>query len=751
MKLTRKPSSTLDVIRNFTCHGVGLTALLLTGLTIGTPVAAQVAFEEIGDAFLEPEESLEDVLGEDAVPGFSMLRSEDSDLINETLNQFRTDLDAGEWEKAFRSLIDLSESTQHMMSPLDDSPVYVPVRRSIQERLRGLPPQGRRAFQQFYDAQAREMLLHCRSHDEPGSDAQLEMAQKLYELFFMTSSGDAAANLLGDLYFERGAFASAQACWESILTHHPGSSLPEVELQFKRVIALHRAGQSVPAHALAQQVALRFAGREVPFAGGRQDASQALASLLGAAPEARDPQAQQTAQRVPSALPERGADPLWQMTFEDDTTKVHLDNFLGSGNFRGPTDLRQLLPPTATDDHAVYAHWHGVVFAMDLDTGKMLWRHGQFSDIANTLGQRMTSAVGNPRGYKIALTDRLVIVQSPAQSPNARQAQRFSLVAYDKETGQKVWDSADLAAWQDLGFCGQPIVVNGDVYAITHSVGAAINQNDMRFGNNGAVPTGNSLTLTLHRLDASTGIPAWSLPLGQVDPRAVANSEFSWMPQPMLHLHERNLYILTNNGALIAVDTGSAEVAWAMRLRLPEGGNQQQYYTAPPPSANAQGPGAVAFVDGTLYIKEARSPRIYAIDPDKIEMLWEREAPADSEMVGIDRSNIYVMAQAVRAYPLDPDVRMAWNNAALAGPTVGSALLASDLLYVLGGNKLRALSLETGDPEAQFTSRRLRGHGGRVSIAGDKIICVTRRDITVYQVPTIPAPLFEAGGDTPEN
>ena len=444
----------------------------------------------------------------------------------------------------------------------------------------------------------------------------------------MALSVNVAADLLGNLYFERGEFEQAQASWQAILDTHPGTSLPEVELQFKRVVAYHRAGMAQEAHALAEQVSLRFAGREVAYAGGRVDAAQALRDLLGAAPA--DESAVASDATVPAGLPAEGDAPLWQMTFASDATTALFQNTTNRRNYYGPTDLRLLTPPAAADGRAVYAHWHGVAFAMDLDTGKLLWRNGSFNEAGRNIQQRMGSATGTPRGYKIALTDRLVLVQSAGQGAGGQPFDRFTLTALDKQTGETVWDSGAMPDWRGHSFCGQPLVVRGQAYVITHPAGAIQQEGQT---------TGNARSLTLHRIDASTGRPQWSLPLGDVDVQANPYIQSVWMPQPTLLLHDRALFVLTNNGAVMAVDTGAGEVAWAARLRAPEGvGNQENrnFYNIQPPSANVQGAGDLFLRQGVLYVKEARSPRIYAFDPDGPTLLWERPAPADAALIGVD-------------------------------------------------------------------------------------------------------------------
>ena len=737
------PTPPNDSSRRFTVSTLAAGLGLAVALGVGPEASAQPVEAQLieGVAVTEGEE-LADILGPDYEPGFQVPRGEHREDIDAAINAFHQHLDAGDWEKAFRQLISLTESTRHIMAPLGDSSIYTPVRRSIQRRLLTLPPEGRRAFQQFYDAQAREMLSRARDHDQPGSDEQVQLAREVFELFLLTSSGDTAADLLGNLYFERGEFEQAQASWQAILDTHPGTSLPEVELQFKRVVAYHRAGMAQEAHALAEQVSLRFAGREVAYAGGRVDAAQALRDLLGAAPA--DESAVASDATVPAGLPAEGDAPLWQMTFASDATTALFQNTTNRRNYYGPTDLRLLTPPAAADGRAVYAHWHGVAFAMDLDTGKLLWRNGSFNEAGRNIQQRMGSATGTPRGYKIALTDRLVLVQSAGQGAGGQPFDRFTLTALDKQTGETVWDSGAMPDWRGHSFCGQPLVVRGQAYVITHPVGAIQQEGQT---------TGNARSLTLHRIDAATGRPQWSMPLGDVDVQANPYIQSVWMPQPTLLLHDRALFVLTNNGAVMAVDTGAGEVAWAARLRAPEGvGNQENrnFYNIQPPSANVQGAGDLFLSQGVLYVKEARSPRIYAFDPDGPTLLWERPAPADAALIGVDSRNLYVMAQAVRAYPLPEQDHRGWNNNQIGGPSVGSALISDDTLYVLGGNKLRALSLRNGDPAGIYPSRHLRDNGGQLLMVGDKLICITQRDITAFQVPAQPAPTpIQTPGEQP--
>ncbi len=715
------------------------------GPAYGQAQTVQVQVDDIAIEADAPGDQLEDILGPDYQPGFSVLRGDNIESVDDALHAFHAHLESGAWEKAFRQLIDLSESTRHVMVPLEGSPVYVPIHRSIQQRLRSLPPEGRRAFQQFYDAQARERLAACLAHAQPGSDAQLAEARQAYEYFLLASNGDAIANLLGDLYFERGRFAQAAQCYDAVLTYHPTTSLPELGLQYKRILALQRAGEAEQARELVNQLAVRYEGRAVAYGGGDANALDTLRHAIG---DAAPRHAEATPHRVPAALPEPEAQPVWQMTFADDRTRLAVENSGGNRSYYAPADLLRHIPVAAADDRALYAQWHGLAFALDLSTGKLLWRTGRFTEVAASIAFRINTATGNPRGYTIALTDTHVLVQSAppnnrVRSPNAG----FVLRAHDKATGAVAWDTSAMPAWEGHSFCGKPLAIGDTVYVITHTTGLDNNASANRGGLNAAAAfpddepfRRSTRLLTLYRIDPASGTPVWGVPLGEAEVRAIQYSDFTWMPQPRIVLDNGQLLILTNNGALLCVDPVAQEVAWAVRLQVPEGISQDDFGQISSPTSNVQNPGEIIRLGDRVVVKEAWSRRVYMIDTERARLLGEDEVPAETSLVGADADRLYLMSSLVRAYPADGQGRMLWNNNQIGGPGTGSGILTDDALYVLGGNKLHALALDSGDPAVEpFTSRLLRGNGGTLLMAGDKIICITDRDITAFRVPTKPA------------
>ena len=62
------------------------------------------------------------------------------------------------------------------------------------------------------------------------------------------------------------------------------------------------------------------------------------------------------------------------------------------------------VPPSATDGKRVYLNWLGIGFAVDAQTGKLLWRTRKFSELSNMAQQFVYGGINIGR-YHLALAD----------------------------------------------------------------------------------------------------------------------------------------------------------------------------------------------------------------------------------------------------------------------------------------------------------------------------------------------------------
>src|SRR5262249_50965243 len=155
--------------------------------------------------------------------------------IGEAMEDFRRFAGRKQWEKAFKHLEKVFAATSNGLVLTDDG-IMLPSRLIAREALLLLPPAGQDAYRLFFDGEAKKLLEQAQGPEE------LTRLTQIFSRFLVTSSGDTAADRLGDLHFEAGNFAQAVNAWRAILEQRPDSRLSRARLRLKVGIALARQG-----------------------------------------------------------------------------------------------------------------------------------------------------------------------------------------------------------------------------------------------------------------------------------------------------------------------------------------------------------------------------------------------------------------------------------------------------------------------------------------------------------------------------
>ena len=124
-------------------------------------------------------------------------------------------------------------------------------------------------------------------------------------------------------------------------------------------------------------------------------------------------------------------------------------------------------------------------------------------------------------------------------------------------------------------FIGTPLVDGNSVFAFSHQVSSSDRQQVGGFNGNGATAS----ELVLRHLDLRSGAELWSLPLGT--PQFVGDPDWGqqFLPIPALVVSGGRLYVLTNDGALLAVNVGRRQIEWAYKYEPPAtSGNGQRFF-----------------------------------------------------------------------------------------------------------------------------------------------------------------------------
>ncbi|MFN3167733.1 MAG: PQQ-binding-like beta-propeller repeat protein [Phycisphaeraceae bacterium] len=666
-------------------------------------------------------------------PGFQLRTDED---LSKRIGELNKQLDAKDWGQAFRLLTDLGDDRLDTMVPIGDDGLYKGVQVQVQQSLLTMPPDGRRAFQLYFDGQAREMLAQVREHPRPGSDEQLGLARKLVDRMLASSIGGEAADLLGDLYFERGQFAQARRCWGLALNQGSATGQDALQLQTKIALAMIRADDRPAANAYYTQLKARYGRATVQIAGRDVDALDTLGALLEGQP---GPDTAQTGPNDrPIKLPEAGTDPAWRRVFVNEATRAKFTRNPGQNRYyyRGIQDLHAIVPEVVADKTRLYFQWVGTVFAIDLQTGKIKWVQGSLAESAQSLNERMNNNGGDPRNYRIALSDDKVLVTLASRAGGFSQ---FKITAHNKDNGTQAWDSMfhrdwslaqDGVAQNDTSVAGQMLVAGNAAYAVVHRATGA--------------------DCFLRKFNPDTGEVAWTLPLGAADPVTFQYTDIRRMPQPLMTLRDGLLYVLMNNGSLIAVDVAGVEIAWGRRLSPPMGVGQvssrhggQFNVNAIEAMNNPNGSGTLLLQGSTLYAKEHLGKELVAVDTFTGRLKWSVDTlDPDAKLVGVDDQRFYLMSEGLQSYWVAGERgRAKTNNNDLGDPKHAGALLLGDQILAIAANRtdasgrLRLFDTDTLDKRASFElGEYFDPQGGRLYRFDDLLVCIDQSQITAIRL-----------------
>ena len=697
-------------------------ALLVLGLSILLSAPADLAAQKVAAIAIGPGGSANPAVDR----GFSIAFD---DRLNDSLAKFDEDVQARAWDKAFRILADVPEDKWSSMLP-DRHGFIRPASVRIREAILELPADGREAYRLYFDAKARRLFESVRT--APKED-DVKIARTIYDRYFITSVGDDAADRLAEDYFEQGQFADAARCWKSILDFHPDTNLSEARILVKRAVALYRGGLDAEFRNVCQQLQQGFPGARVVLGGKEVVADEYLKGLEAeekAKPAGRD--LLRAEPNFPGLAPPDGAQAAWQFRLLKEKDLAALEESVR--NMYGVPSLTTILPAAVTDGQRLYGNWLGACFAIDVASGKTVWKTQP--DVESLVLQmranngRMLLYSTNTGQFALSLGQEEQgkgVVLCVAAAPN--DSNRFHLVAYDALTGNQRWTSDRKAGLAQASFIGTPLVDGNSVFALSHQVSPP-NQQAVRFNNNNGATAG---ALVLRRLDLRTGTEMWSLPLGT--PQFVGDPDWGrqFLPIPAMVLSGGRLYVLTNDGALLAVNVSRRQIEWAYKYEPPTtAGNGQRFFNpANSTGRHARSTGPIAVRDGVVYFKESTGATLYAVDESGPRLKWKWQDSEFANLIGVDGSDVYLFSNELSAISrTKPETR--WSNRLTVDLQGIGAQVGSEGILVFTPRGLFELSKETGDVRRIFRGADLGAAGGFLLFAGKRLVSVSNLAVTAY-------------------
>lgn len=623
--------------------------------------------------------------------------------VTEALAEFRRLSEKSTWERAFKELEKVQQADPNALTPAEDG-LYMPTRLVIRQALAELPAAGKQAYRLFHDAEAKVLLEQAQGKDE------VDKLRKIFSDYFITSVGDMAADRLGDIYFEQGEMDKAAECWQAVLRWHPETALPRVRLLVKTAIARARGGHWDEFAELQREVRQRHAGEMVVLGGKSVPAEehlQALAARRDAEPPVDLVEAGGT--RADVELP-AAPEPNWQFRIFGLREAQSLAQVGANWGWGIRFPVTEMVPAVAMDAQRLYLNCMGYLLALDLKTGKLLWRTGRLTDLP---GKVQNNQFHFPEQYSIVVSGDTLWCVYRDVAQIGQQGQPFRIGRWEAATGKQGWTSQTINDLQQWNMLGRALPVGDRVY-----VAAA---------KNGQGAEAHALCL-----QASDGKLLWSTLLGthQADQTQMWHRRTA---QPSLVLAGGKLYVDTHAGGLLALDAQGGAIEWgfAYDSTMPD----MQYWYNQGHSLSTAGPPRI--VGGTMYLKGMRSDRIYALDLAGPKVLWKRPVSESAMIAGADGERLYLTGEDVMAIELS-DRKLQWAASLPTATGWIRPLLTADRIYQFTSRGIFELDKSNGDTVRLFRGSDLDSLGGTLLTTANQLISVSNLSVTAYPLQATP-------------
>ena len=646
-----------------------------------------------------------------ASTGFS-IKKEDQKLI-EQFDDFERYRDKKAWDKAFKALDTFSATSDPTaMAPAKDG-FWIPTRQKFLRGLLSLPADGKEAYRLFNDAKARQQWEQALAHETAGDADNIAQLKKLVNQFFITSVGDKAADHLGDALFEAGDYVGAAQAWNQVLSYYPETSLAPLRLQIKQATALARAGRGEAFRQLSATIREKHAGESLKIAGRDVSIEEHLTALARPTTQPTTSSTDIVQSTAPLALPSLDH-PAWQMQFLDQSMSDKLFSQLnqnGWGMQMAP--MARVVPAAVTDGRRVYLNWYGIVWAVDAETGKLVWWSSHFKKLAEKFNE-LTQWQVDARRFTIALAGNSLLTIS-VNLDKMNNQEPFRLTSLDPATGKNKW-SSDTGVLQNWAFIGSPLVIESTIYITAH-------------------PKDNQESHLLAL--GMDGKLLWESKLGQPQ-MGTNNRGLPVYPLPLMQYGGGILYIMTNNGAVIAFDTVGQSIEWAYSYEKPLSQNQNFNYNQ---IETAEAPATAWLRDGLLYFKDRGTREMYALDLSGPKLKWKRPIGADTSVAGFDDRNFYLLTTgldntSLNAVDFQSGTMLKSSKLPDANDNVRAMIAGTSYLMFLsrGIFEVNAAVADVTRDTKNFRGFDKDSLGGVLLRVGDKLISVSNLSVTAYRL-----------------
>lgn len=648
---------------------VGLAAL-------AQRAAAQVAPEGLFGA-QDTEEAVQE--GEENVVRYGLPVVSEVHL--DSFADFQDFVKSSDWSRALRSVAAQMEDPPRGMLP-GDGGIALSWTERLWREMNALPRDGRRAFRVFYDPKAEQLWEEAHA----AGVLPVERAAKLrliYDVYFPTARGDDAADELARALLAAGHPQLAANHWRAVLDHHPDTDMDRGALWLTYLAAVAAAGDRYTFEEGASLIELRYGGRTIDVGGRAVAVDAEVARLRGEIPEAvPESRAEVEQSRLPlPATPEVG----W---------RVELASYDMQSRHRWWTDEtsgpRRAVAAALAHRGRIFLNSLGHVMAIDPATGDLEWELGE--------PPKGVQGVMLDGRFSILAAGERVVATGDTETPDGLPQLHVLALELD---GRVAWSTKARAEWKGVTAIGEPCAGDGVVYTCVQRLG--------------------NYKLLLRALSLADGSLLFETDLGNPGSGAAEtffhSSAGEVLPiSPKITIDGETLYVMTDSGALFALESGSGRIAWAFTYELPL-------------TMRGVSRGSLAAAGGMLVFRSQGNDRLFALDPARRELRWSAQVGTSARIVAADERRVFLLShEHTTAYALDTG-ELSWRRLMLGlAAHTSHVVLGPEHLYILTRRGLFELEKRQGDNDQ---ARVFRGafttfSSGDLLLTPEHLCCVSK-------------------------
>jgi outer membrane protein assembly factor BamB len=380
--------------------------------------------------------------------------------------------------------------------------------------------------------------------------------------------------------------------------------------------------------------------------------------------------------------------------------------------------LSGAVPAVAIAGSTLFGNELGFVFAVDLNSGKILWRTEGLHHLKLLTMQDYTRMVDASRFAIAADGDYVWTLARDLKDPN--MVGPYTLTCRRALGGEVVWQTPDLADYTMLDLNGPPIVADGKLFV------AAKSQMNPQGGQRPA----QQFVLAIQPHDGKV--------LWKTEVATFRQGQRFWYygaaqqePQPRLVHRGGAAYVDTHLGILARLDANAGEIDWGYGYKTDPFQSSYRFFYFDEAQEPKSASGAPLLAAESLLVKGVQSTRVAAVEPNRMKVLWERPVAKSSRVIGVGKRAVFLGGDELSAIDLKTRALM-WASRLPGDSRHERVLVRSDGLWQLTSRGIFELDPDTGRVRQMFRGADLGSVGGDLLLTDDLLLAVSNRTVTAY-------------------